>query len=133
MFTRVFVRVLWPVGIGFWLPVGALAEGAVKLLDCQVLRACDAAGVCADAPASVSFRMEPIELEIAGAGRYRVIYADKEAEMSAMSDAGPFLWSIDRERHALIASSETQWLWHQLTLTPMPEATIRFLSCTFQQ
>lgn len=133
MFTRPFVRTLWPLGIGLCLPFGALAEGAVKLLDCEVLRACDAAGFCAEASGSVSFRMEPTKLELGGSGRYRVIYAGKQAEMSAMSDAGPFLWAIERERHALIASSQTQWLWHRLTLTPTPEATIRFLSCTFQQ
>jgi hypothetical protein len=117
-----------------WLAPSILpAEGAVKLLDCEITRICDAAGACTAGRDEVSFRMEPIELGAAGAGRYSLGYGGTQVEMQAMSDTGPFLWNRDSERHALLASSETGWLWHQLTLEPSPGSTIRFMSCSFQQ
>lgn len=128
-------------GVSAWLvlalvalPAGAArAEGAVKLLDCTVLRVCDAGGRCEAGSDRVSFRMEPLELGSGGAGRYTLSYGDTRAVMQAMSDAGPFFWTIGRERDALLASSETEFLWHRLALEPAPAATVRFLSCSFQQ
>ena len=115
------------------LPGTALPEGATKLLDCDITRVCDAAGLCEPASGHVAFRMQPTELEAAGAGHYTLDYGDVEAEMQAMSDLGPFLWTVGTQRHALIVSSATQWLWHELDVDPQPEATIRFLACSFQQ
>jgi hypothetical protein len=115
------------------LPALGQSEGARKRLDCRIVRVCDAAGVCTAGAGDIVFAMEPIELETAGAGHYTLSYAGTEAEMKAESDAGPFLWSVGRERHALIASSETEWLWHELEFDPGPQATIRFLECAFEQ
>lgn len=121
------------VGILSLAPSLLFAEGAVKLLDCEITRVCDASGVCEAASDETGFRMEPIELGAAGAGRYSLSYGGTQVEMQAMSDTGPFLWNRGSERHALLASSETGWLWHQLTLEPSPGSTIRFMSCSFQQ
>jgi hypothetical protein len=113
------------------LPVGAWAEGAVRLLDCAVARVCDAAGACDSGTERVTFRMEPVETAADGSGRYGLTYGGTEADMDALSAAGPFLWTVGPERNALLASSETRFLWHRLTLEPAPEATVRFLECTF--
>jgi hypothetical protein len=121
------------VALAVLLPALGQSEGARKRLDCQIVRVCDAGGACSAGTGKIVFAMEPIELETAGAGRYTLTYAGTEAEMKAESDAGPFLWSVGRERHALIASSETEWLWHELAFDPGPQATIRFLECAFEQ
>lgn len=114
------------------MPAMALPEGAVKLLDCTVTRVCDAAGVCEPGSRKAVFRMEPIQLGAGGAGTFMITYAGTEAEMTAMSEVGPFLWAAGSERNALIVSSRTEWLWHQLTVEPTTKAAVRFLSCTFQ-
>lgn len=115
------------------LPGGARPEGATKLLECSVARVCDAGGVCEPAQGHVVFRMESTDIEAGGAGRYVLSYGEVKAEMDAMSNSGPFVWTVGSQRHALIISSETQWLWHQLELDPMPGATVRFLVCSFEQ
>ena len=121
------------IGLASLLSGALRAEGAVKLLECEVARVCDAGGVCNAGSGAVSFVMEPDDLEDGGAGSYTISYRDTEAAMRAITDAGPFLWTIGRERHALIPSSETEWLWHALDLEARPTATIRFLVCSFQQ
>ena len=120
-------------GLVALLPCVALSEGAVRLLDCTVVTICDGSGNCEEASDQVTFRMEPVVFEASGSSRYPLSYRDTQAEMSAMSDTGPFFWTIHEERAALLASSETEWLWHRLTLGPVPEATISFLVCSFQQ
>ena len=125
-------RMIAVVGIAL-LPMAGLAEGARKILDCQVVHVCDAAGACKPDSSRVVFTMEPIELEFAGAGEYSISYADEQAKMRAESDSGPFLWNLGQERNASIANSEKQWLWHQLGFDPGPEAAIRFLESSFQQ
>jgi hypothetical protein len=77
--------------------------------------------------------MDPVALTPGGAGRYMLTYGDTEAEMDALSELGPFVWTVGSARHALIVSSETQWLWHELVLGAKPQASIRFLNCSFQQ
>lgn len=114
-------------------PPDARTEGAVKLLDCEIVRVCDAAGSCDAGSGEVRFRMEPLELAAGGAGSYQIRYRDAEASMQAMSDAGPFFWTAGSKRNALVASSETEWLWHELALGAAPQATVRFLACRFQQ
>jgi hypothetical protein len=115
------------------LPVAGWSEGAVRSLDCTVASVCDAAGRCEADSGEVLFRMEPVDTASDGSGRYLLRYGDTEAEMDALSDAGPFVWTVGSERDALLASSDTEFLWHRLTLDPAPAATIRFLSCTFGQ
>lgn len=115
------------------LPPLAFAEGARKELDCQIVRVCDAAGVCQAGDGNVSFTMEPVEVGESGAGRYQLSYAQTTSEMQAVADAGPFIWTAGQERHVLVASSETEWLWHRLDLAAAPTATIRFLGCSFRQ
>jgi hypothetical protein len=68
-----------------------------------------------------------------GSGRYELQYVDTKTAMSSVSDIGPFVWTVGEERHALLASSETHFLWHRLTLDPAPAATVRFLTCTIRQ
>lgn len=77
--------------------------------------------------------MEPEQLEAGGSGSYRMLYDGTEATMRAMSDLGPFFWSNGDERHALMISSASEWLWHRLTTRPDPVATVRFMRCSFQQ
>jgi hypothetical protein len=113
-------------------PGTMLAEGAVRQLDCTAVRVCDAAGSCESAAGETRFRMEPQTLDSSGAARFTLTYGDARADMAAMSDVGPFLWTVGNERHALLVSSETQWLWHRLTLDPAPAATVTFLECRFQ-
>lgn len=121
------------VGLVLLVPVGAWPEGAVRHFDCSVARVCDAAGACEKGSGQVTFRMEPVETGADGSGNYALSYFDTEASMQALSAAGPFFWTVGEERDALLASSETQFLWHRLTLDPVPEATIRFLTCTLRQ
>lgn len=115
------------------LPALAHAEGAVRVLECRATQECDAAATCIAVDETVEFRMEPITLDANGAGRYILRYGDNEVEMQSLSDAGPFHWLQDTERDTLIASSETQFLWHNLSFDEMPEASIRFLTCRFRQ
>jgi hypothetical protein len=115
------------------LPVAALAEGAVKQLACEVVQICDGGGNCESAAGDVHFRMEPVSLDAVGGGEYTISYESTQVAMQASSDIGPFVWSVGTERHALLASSETEWLWHRLSLAAGPEATVRFLVCALQQ
>lgn len=114
------------------MPGTGWPEGAVKLLDCSVALVCDADGSCEAGSELVTFRMEPLETEVGGAGRYTIRYADVETAMEAVSDIGPFFWTVGGERDTLVASGETKWLWHRLTVDGGPEAAIRFLTCSFQ-
>jgi hypothetical protein len=126
-------RQLWVLGCAALLPVAGWGEGAVRLFDCTVVQVCDAAGNCEAATAAVAFRMEPVQVDQDGSGRYELQYADTKTAMSSVSHIGPFVWTVGEERHALLASSETNFLWHRLTLDPVPAATVRFLTCTIRQ
>lgn len=117
------------LGLCALLPGIALAEGAVRLLNCEVSQTCTAQGQCSDDSGSVSFRLEPLKLDSLGAGQYRLLYEGADVDMQAGSEAGPFVWARDEERHALLASSETLFLWHRLKLADGPTAEIHFLSC----
>jgi hypothetical protein len=118
--------IVFPAGVG-------RAEGAVRLLDCTVVQVCDGAGKCASAADVVRFRMEPVETGADGAGKYILQYGDVEAAMTASSDTGPYVWSVGEERHALLVSSERDFLWHRLVVDPAPAAAVRFLRCEFRQ
>lgn len=107
----------------------ALGEGAVRTFDCRLTQTCDAAGRCETASGEVEFRMTPEALAADGSGTYRISYRDVQASMAAASLAGPFHWSTDSERNSLLASSETEFLWHRLILAPAPHAEIHFLRC----
>ena len=115
------------------MPNAVWGEGAVRLLDCRVAQACNAAGSCQAASGAVAFRMEPVQVGLDGSGRYQLHYGDTEAAMDALSDVGPFVWTVGEERHTLLASSETNFLWHRLTLDPVPAGTVHFLTCTIRQ
>ena len=115
------------------LPNAGWGEGAVRLLDCTVVQVCNAAGSCEAASGAVAFRMEPVQVGQDGSGRYELHYGETEAAMDALSDVGPFVWTVGEERNTLLASSETQFLWHRLTLDPVPAATVHFLTCTIRQ
>ena len=115
------------------LPCLAWAEGAVRVFDCNVTQACDAEGACETTSDQINFRMTPGNLREDGSGDYQVSYRDVEADMNASSDAGPFYWTTGNERNTLLASSETHFLWHKLTLAPTPTTNIYFLSCMLRQ
>jgi hypothetical protein len=115
------------------LPSAGWGEGAVRLFDCTVVQVCNSAGSCEGGSGSVAFRMEPVQVGPDGGGRYELRYEDTEVAMDALSDAGPFVWAVGEERNTLLVSSETQLLWHQLTLAPVVAATVRFLTCTIRQ
>jgi hypothetical protein len=109
---------------------GAVAEGAVRQLDCRVAQVCDGAGRCRAGTGNIAFTIAPVSLAAGGAGRYTVDYGDvRAAAAEAWSDAGPFFWLVGSERNTLVASSETEWLWHRLSIEPAPRATVSFLSC----
>ena len=121
-------------GAGAVLAAGALwAEGAVKQLDCEIRVVCDSGGNCRQGTGHVAFRMEPVRLDSGGRGDYRLRYGELQADMTALSDAGPFFWTLEQQRNALMPSSETDWLWHQLQLGQTVNSQIRFLECAFQQ
>lgn len=125
-------RILLPlIALGLVLPGGAMGEGSVRRLDCTVQRVCDAGGRCESGTGEIRFRMEPEKLDPAGAGSYTLSYGEIRAPMTALSDAGPFFWTVGVERDTLLASSETEFLWHRLEPGASPVTTIRFLSCTF--
>jgi hypothetical protein len=121
------------LGLVVLLPGVVRTEGGVRLLDCIVTRMCDAEGICEAASSNVIFRMEPVAVGADGSGRYALGYEDIEVAMEAQSVAGPFFWTLPAERNALLPSSETQFLWHRLTLDPEPHASIRFLMCIVHQ
>jgi len=120
-------------GIIGLIPVPGRAEGAVRFLDCTVMRTCDAAGVCQLDVGQTVFRIEPVDVAADGSGRYVLSYGNSQAEMQAGSAAGPFFWTAGTQRHTLIANSETLFMWHQLTLDPVPDAAIRFMTCALRQ
>ncbi len=111
------------------LPSLALAEGAVRTLDCQVRQVCDAEGACNKVSDTVQFRMAPQKLQEDGSGKYEISYAQEKAGMDALSYAGPFYWETKSEHDTLLASSETRFVWHRLVLDPTPAAKIIFLDC----
>ncbi len=112
------------------IPGLVAAEGAVRQLQCTIERVCDAAGQCEAGSDEIGFRMAPEQLAPDGSGSYTISYEDVEADMQAGSELGPFYWNVGAARHALLVSSETQWLWHTLAVEPAPAATIRFLVCS---
>ena len=124
-------------GVILLLPFCALAEGAVRLLECSIEEACDPTGSCRPDFGDVVFSMEPLKLDADGSGSYLISYdmsnITQKSDMEAKSFAGPFLWNLDREMHTLLANSETNFLWHRLSLTPNPESSIYFLGCEFTQ
>jgi hypothetical protein len=111
----------------------AHAEGAVRVLECRVTHDCDDAAVCQDADQSVEFRLEPITLAADGSGSYTLRYEGRTAAMQALSEAGPFHWQQETQRHTLLVSSETHLLWHSLDFDSAPMTRIRFLDCTLRQ
>ena len=112
------------------LPEFVWAEGAVRNLDCKVTQICDADGACKPASEEVNFRLAPESLREDGSGKYQISYRNVQASMDATSFAGPFYWTTDSERNTLLASSETQFLWHRLVLDSTPAAELYFLACT---
>ncbi|HSC14879.1 MAG TPA: hypothetical protein VLI71_07160 [Gammaproteobacteria bacterium] len=114
-------------------PNAVWSEGAVRLLDCTIEQVCNAAESCQAASGAVAFRMEPVQIGEDGSGRYELHYGETEAAMNSLSDVGPFVWTVGEERRTLLASSEMNFLWHRLTLDPVPAATVRFLTCTIRQ
>lgn len=125
------------------LSLAAGAEGAVRIFDCKVIRQCDAAALCAETSGQVAFRMEPVTLDASGAGSYRLSHGSRnELSMQALSDIGPFVWSdsaaaadgaVTDQRNTLVISSETQLLWHTLSLAVPPSAVVRYMDCKLQQ
>lgn len=119
--------------LGLLLPATAWAEGGVRLLECETSLVCDAAGSCDAASDQVTFTMEPLAVDASGAGDWQISYADERSAMSALSEAGPFFWVAGTERNTLLASSETEFLWHGLDLGEAVTARVRFLSCELRQ
>jgi hypothetical protein len=115
------------------LPALANAEGAVRIFACEVLQECDADGGCKAVEQKIEFRMEPRERAVDGSGSYTIHYDDQSADMQALSEAGPFYWQQGSERNTLLASSDTRFLWHSLSLAAAPVAQVRFLACDVRQ
>ncbi len=124
-------------GIFLLSPLSALAEGAVRVLECTIEQTCDLAASCNPDSGDISFNMEPIKLAADGAGSYLIRYefsgSTFQADMEARSFAGPFMWDIYEDRNTLLANSEYRFLWHKLSLSPVPQSDIHFLACEFTQ
>jgi hypothetical protein len=114
-------------------PLDASAEGAVKVFDCVITKSCDASGTCKPVSEQTSFRMEPVNLLADGSGSYVMVRDGEKADVQALSFAGPFYWGTVDERNTLLASSETEFVWHRLELTPAPVAHIQFMNCVLSQ
>jgi len=114
-------------------PLPTLAEGAMRILECSIEKQCDSSVACTPDSGDQVFNMEPIMLDETGAGSYQISYANNSYEMKAMSYAGPFIWNTGGETHTLLANSETKFLWHRLSFSAKPEASIQFLNCAFTQ
>lgn len=115
------------------LPCFALAEGAIRVLECRHIKNCDASATCKPAEADTVFQMEPKTLADDGSGRFIIHYNGQQSDMTALSYVGPFFWTAASGMNTLLASSETRFLWHTLTLDPVPNATFRILECQFTQ
>lgn len=115
------------------IPLVASAEGSPRVLECSFLKSCDAVGTCRPDAGKVRFRMEPVVVNAAGAGRYTIRYGTTSAPMQAISAVTPFVWTVAGERNTLLASSDTAFLWHQVKLEPTPQAMIRFMKCRFRE
>ena len=133
---RFLKRALVLLPLAAWVQLAA-GEGAVRTFDCTITQTCNAAGRCEKAAGEVTFRMSPEALAADGSGTYQINYRhgdqinyrDVQASVKAASYAGPFYWNTNSERNSLLASSETEFLWHRLILAPTPETEIHFLSC----
>ena len=110
-----------------------MAEGAVRELDCISLQTCDTKGYCQTETQEVKFSMEPLAVNDDGSGSFAIHYNSYQAPMTSLSFAGPFHWTVGNERHTLLASSETHFLWHQLDTSGSPSARIQFMQCRFTQ
>lgn len=115
------------------LPATALGEGALRELVCSYHRACDADGACKDEKGQIIFTMEPETVADDGSGSFIIHYGGRQAPMRAMGFAGPFTWKTPVAVSTLMASSEEQFLWHRLALSPEPTADIHFMNCRFTQ
>ena len=114
-------------------PLHVLSEGAMRILECSIEKQCDSSATCTPDSGDQAFNMEPIKLDDTGAGNYLISYAHTNSEMKAMSSAGPFIWNTGGEIHTLLANSETKFLWHRLSLSAKPQASMQFLNCAFTQ
>lgn len=129
-------RTRCPVAVllcGLLMPVVTVAEGAVRVLSCEVVQQCNASGVCEPHKEQLEFRMEPKAQRSDGSGDFTLRRDDEEFPMTALSDAGPFVWNQQQDRYTLLVSSETQFLLHILSLDDTPHSTIQFMQCSFRQ
>lgn len=108
-------------------------EGALRVLDCNKVLVCDESLTCQTESGQVVFNMEPLNLDENNAGSYTIRYDAVQVPMQGLSFAGPFHWRLDNGMHTLLASSESDFLWHSLTIDPQPVTTIRKLDCRFMQ
>lgn len=107
-----------------------LGEGGIRTFECVIEKTCDASGNCETGDMNgITLLMEPDNLNADGSGSYMLNYDNGRFAMEALSNAGPFVWRRDGTRHTLLASSEEQFLWHQVFIGSSPEATIRFMQC----
>ncbi len=113
----------------FLSPTVVLAEGAHRYFDCTTTLLCNETGACEAASDSLTFHLAPLDAGEDGSGNFMLSYQDQEVVMQALSDAGPYIWRLGNDRHTLLASSETAFLWHQLILDGRPESRIRYLHC----
>ena len=114
-------------------PVAAFAEGAVRELSCAYSKLCDGKGACQDESGDMMFMMEPVTVTEDGSGSFTIHYGGREADMQAAGFAGPFTWTTPLAVNTLMASSEQEFLWHQLVLDKEPYAKIHFMHCRFTQ
>ncbi|HWK52744.1 MAG TPA: hypothetical protein VNR18_00090 [Hyphomicrobiales bacterium] len=120
-------------GAALLLPITALAEGSPRRFDCAIIQSCDADGNCQSSDESITLHLEPQQIDADGSGTYVIRYGGKEADMRALSEAGPFYWALPSERNTLLVSGDTQILWHRVKLGAVPGTSIDFMHCSFRQ
>lgn len=120
------------IGALVLVPSLGRTEGAVRHLDCVIVRSCDSSGSCTAQDGKVNFSMTPVSAARDGSGRFEIRYGSVRAPMQALSDTGPFHWKIGHQHNTLLVTSEQAMLWHQLDVGGTAAASTRFLACRYQ-
>ena len=107
-----------------------MAEGAVRVLNCQVVNTCDANGSCGAGLRNVSFRLDPVSVGSQGEGSYVISYDDVSADMFMQSFEGPIIWSEGRDDvQTLMVSGQTTLLWIHTQGSDPQSLAVEFLDC----
>jgi hypothetical protein len=115
-------------------PLSAFAEGAARIIDCKIVSACNAEGICAPQTGETRFRFDPVKTNADGTGDYLIEHDGISSPMTWLGGTGPLLWSeAPEDGQTLLFTSETaeggaNMVWHSRNADPTQSRT-RFLFC----